>query len=64
MNIDSKTYLGLTKMEANRKSERDNLIFRLIRVNDRDIQTYPFDQRTDRICVEIEDGVVVKATIQ
>jgi hypothetical protein len=62
--MDTKTYLGLSKTEANNKAKENNLIFLLIRVDDRDIQKYPFDLRKDRICVEIEDGAVIKATIQ
>jgi hypothetical protein len=57
-------YLGLTKKSAQNLSESQNLIFRLVSIDGEDFLRYPDDQRTDRICVEINDGKVTKATIQ
>ena len=41
-----------------------NLIFRLIRIDEKPFQSYPEDNRDDRICVEIEKSEIVKAIIQ
>jgi hypothetical protein len=57
-------FLGLTKKSAQDLSDQLNLIFRLIRIDNRDMLSYPDDIREDRICVEIESSKVVKATIQ
>jgi hypothetical protein len=56
-------FLGLTKKRAQDKAEVLNLVFRLIRINNENFLPYPEDKRTDRICVEIDDGAVTKATI-
>lgn len=61
--INADMFLGMTKKGSQDKAEAMNLIFRLIRVDDRAIQSYPSDQRTDRLCVELEGGKVVKAVI-
>lgn len=57
-------YIGLTKRSSQDKAERDSLVFRLIRIDKEDFLSYPDDERTDRICVEIDDGKVSKATIK
>lgn len=57
-------FLGLTKKGAQNKAEEKNLIFRLIRIDAEQFYTYPDDERTDRLCVEIDDGKVTKATIR
>lgn len=62
MNAD--TFVGLTKKGAQNLAEASNLIFRLIKVDGADYLTYPEDTREDRVCVEIENGKVTKATIQ
>ncbi len=58
------TFLGLTKKGAQNKAEEMNLIFRLVRIDGADFLGYPEDNREDRICVEIDNGSVTKATIQ
>lgn len=56
-------FLGLTKKRAQDRAEVLNLVFRLIRINDENFLPYPDDKRTDRICVEIDNGAVTKALI-
>jgi len=64
--MDSSEFIGLTKRTAQDKAEAKNAIFRLIRIDDRAFFDYPLpdDVRTDRVCVEIENGAVVKAAVQ
>jgi hypothetical protein len=57
-------FMGLGKKDAQNLAEAHNLIFRLIRVDDRNIFGYPEDSRDDRICVEIDQGKVSKAVVQ
>jgi hypothetical protein len=57
-------FLGLTKKQAQDLSEKLNLIFRLIKSDNKDFFSYPEDKREDRICVELVDGLVSKASIQ
>jgi hypothetical protein len=57
-------FLGLTKKGAQQKAEQMNLIFRLISVNGEPMFSYPSDIRTDRICVEINNGAVTVAKLQ
>lgn len=63
MNVADK-FLGQTKLGAQRMAEMHNLIFRLIRIGDKNFLNYPEDVREDRVCVELDNGEVVKATIQ
>lgn len=63
MPVDANTYIGLGKRPAQNKAERDNLIFRLIRVDGENLLPYPDDKRDDRICVEMDNEKVSKATI-
>lgn len=57
-------YLDLTKRSAQNLSEQENLIFRLIRIDQESFLDYPEDIRSDRICVEIDNGKVTKAVLQ
>jgi len=57
-------FLGLSKKSAQDRAENMNLIFRLIKVDGEDFFAYPEDIRHDRLCVEIENGKVVKASFQ
>ena len=57
-------FLGLSKKDSQNLADINNLIFRLIRIDDKNFLPYPEDQREDRICIEIEKSVVVRATIQ
>lgn len=57
-------FIGMTKKGAQSESEKQNMIFRLIRVDAENFLDYPEDVREDRLCVEIENGKVVKASIQ
>jgi hypothetical protein len=59
-----KQFLKLSKKSAQDKSERMNLIFRLIRIDQNQFLSYPEDKREDRICIEIDKGEVTKAVIQ
>ncbi len=64
--MNSEMFLGKSKKTAQDLAEAKNFIFHLIRIDDNSFFSYPpSDQiRTDRVCVEIENGKVVKATIQ
>jgi hypothetical protein len=57
-------FKGLSKKQAQQLAEIKNLIFRLIIVDGEQFFSMPEDQRDDRVCVEIENGQVVKASIQ
>lgn len=61
---DANAFMGLTKKGAQNKAEALNLIFRLIRIDGENFYGYPDDKREDRICVEIDNGAVTKASIQ
>jgi hypothetical protein len=56
-------FIGMNKSAAQYKAERANLIFRLIRIDGANYFDYPEDSRTDRICIEIDNGAVTKAVI-
>ena len=58
------TFVGLTKKGAQNKAESENLIFRLVSIDGAHFLGYPEDTRDDRVCVEIANGSVTKATIQ
>lgn len=55
---------GLSKWRAQDLAEFRSLVFRLVSIDGDIFLGYPADKREDRICVEIEKGSVVKATIQ
>ena len=55
-------FIGLTKKMAQDKAEGRNMIFRLIRVDKNSFFDYPADERTDRVCIEIDNGKVTKVT--
>jgi hypothetical protein len=61
---NANSFLGLTKKSAQNKAEEMNLIFRLIRIDSESYYAYPEDKREDRVCVEIDNGAVTKASIQ
>lgn len=58
----SNDFVGMTKHRAQDVAEKRNLIFRLISVDGDPYLSYPEDERQDRVCVEIENGKVAKAT--
>ena len=64
-NQTANKFIGLGKKSAQSLAESYNFIFRLIRVDDKNMFDYPDqnDIRDDRVCVEIEKGKVVKALI-
>lgn len=64
--VKAEDYINKTKKRAQDLSEKQNLIFRLIRIDNEQFLPYPSvdDVRTDRICVEIDNTLVSKATIQ
>lgn len=62
--IDANTFLGLSKKRAQDVAEGKNMIFRLIRIDTEAFYAYPEDKRTDRVCIEIDNGAVSKASIQ
>ena len=62
--MQAQDFLGMTKKDAQNRAEESNLIFRLIRVDGEIFFAYPEDVRTDRLCVEIDDGKVSVARIQ
>lgn len=53
-------FLGKSKWQSQGLAESNNLIFRLLRVDDRQMFSMPTDKRSDRVCIEIENGEVVK----
>lgn len=57
-------FIGQTKKGSQNLAEARGLIFRLIRVDAEDYLAYPEDQRMDRVCVEIDNGKVTKATVR
>ena len=57
-------FVGMGKRPAQNKAESLNLIFRLIRVDGETFLPYPDDVRSDRICVEIDNGQVSRAEIR
>ena len=57
-------FIGLTKKDAQNKADMCNLIFRLIRIDEKSFQSYPEDDRDDRICVEIDKQEITKAIIK
>jgi len=57
-------FVGLSKSRAQDVAEYKSLVFRLVSVDGETFLGYPEDTRTDRICIEIEKGKVVIATIQ
>ena len=61
--MESKDFLGLNKKAAQDKAEANNLIFRLIRIDDKPYFDMPSEFLKDRICVEIENGRVVTASL-
>lgn len=62
--MNSDKFIGLGKKDAQNLAEAYNMIFRIIRVDDKDMFSYPEDNRDDRICIEIDQGKVSKATVQ
>jgi hypothetical protein len=62
--VDANIFLGMGKRQAQNYAEQLNLIFRLIRVDDKPMASMPTDVRTDRVCIEIDNLKVTKATIQ
>jgi hypothetical protein len=58
-------FLGVGKAKAHDLAEQLNLVFRLVSVNGELFLGYPTDGvRSDRVCVEIINGSIVKASIQ
>lgn len=61
-------FIGMSKKGAQNFAEAKNMIFRLIRVDKEQFYKYPKDigeePRTDRICIEIDNGKVSIAIIQ
>jgi hypothetical protein len=63
--MKAEDFIGVSKFKAHDLVEANSLVYRLVSVDGAIFLGYPTDElRTDRICVEIENGVVVKATIQ
>lgn len=57
-------FIGKSKKTAQDIAEKRNMIFRLIQSDDESFFPYPEDTRHDRVCIELKNGKVVKATIQ
>lgn len=58
-------FTGLTKKRAQDLAEKLNVIFRLIRIDDKPFLPFPdpSDKRDDRVCVEIDKTFVTKVTV-
>ena len=63
--MQASDFLGLSKFSAQDKAEKIYWIFRLVSVDGERFLGYPDpkDIRNDRICVEIKNGIVVKAAV-
>lgn len=59
-------FIGKSKKAGQDLAEAKNFIFHLVRIDDKNFFKYPSDEekRTDRVCVEIENGKIVKALLQ
>jgi hypothetical protein len=62
--VDANEFLGMSKKTAQDYAEARNLIFRLLSIDGEPFFSLPEDTRTDRVCVDIVDGKIVKASIQ
>jgi hypothetical protein len=62
--MDAAQFIGMSKKGAQDAVEAKNMIFRLIRINAQSFYDYPDEPRTDRVCIEIDNGKVTKAVIQ
>ena len=65
MSLDINKFIGMTKKGSQDLAEKNNLIYRLIRIDNDKFNDYPVDDRTeqkDRVCIEIDGGKVSKAT--
>ena len=62
LNVESQ-FIGLSKKHAQDLAEAKNMLFRLIRSDDEDFFSYPMDERQDRICVELDSGLVSRARV-
>lgn len=62
--MKAEDFVGLTKKTAQNKAEECNYIFRLIRIDNEPFLSWPEDVRTDRLCVEIDNGKVTTAVVQ
>lgn len=62
--MKAEDFIGMSKKRAQDAAEIRNFIFRVIRVDTDKYMDYPEDIRTDRICVEVDNGKVTKASIQ
>lgn len=58
------SFIGLSKKSAQNKAESLGLLFHLIRIDQEDFFKYLEESRQDRICIEIDNAQVSKATIQ
>jgi len=57
-------FIGQTKKGAQNMAEAKAMIFRLIRIDEEAYFSYPEEKREDRVCVEIDEGKVTKASVQ
>jgi hypothetical protein len=62
--VSASEFIGHTKVGGQNLAEAKNWIFRLISKDGEAFMSYPDDVRTDRVCVEIVNGRIVRATIQ
>jgi hypothetical protein len=62
--MNSEQFLGLGKKDAQNLADRMNLIFRLIRIGEKEFFTYPEGEgRGDVVCIEMDNLKVTKAVI-
>jgi hypothetical protein len=62
--VDPSIFLNLTKKRSQDLAEVKSLVWRLVSIDGESYLGYPEDTRDDRVCVVIEKGLVVEATIQ
>jgi hypothetical protein len=57
-------FISLTKKGGQDLAEAKNMIFRLLSIDGEPYFSLPEDTRTDRVCVDLIGGKIVKAVIQ
>jgi len=62
--VKADDFLGKSKKGAQDYAELKNMIFRLISIDGEPFFSLPEDIRIDRVCVDIVNGKVVKASIR
>lgn len=62
--MDANAFIGLSKKSAQNKAEGMGYLFHLVRIDGEKFFDYPTEERKDRVCIEIDNAQVSKATFQ